>query len=179
MQSSAILELYREFHNKHQSLRYIQVLSPGFFPLPHTDYLANLQVSISYTEKRGLRFLKTNLTLDWLEVLFIEKNYLFTLLKIQFKQQKNSVSCERTMNPILLLYVFKKSLMPLNLCRQNFALIICLLKHTHVPQYSSTPSHPTSVRQNSCKFETLTKRNTVRQLLTSYFDFYVHCGLTR
>lgn len=178
MQSSAILELYREFHNKHQSLRYIQVLSPVFFPLPHADYLANLQVSISYTEKRGLRFLKTNLT-DWLEVLFIEKNYLFTLLKIQFKQQKNSVSCERTLNPILLLYVFKKSLMPLNLCRQNFALIICLLKHTHVPQYSSTPSHPTSVRQNSCKFETLTKRNTVRQLLTSYFDFYVHCGLTR
>lgn len=115
MQSSAILELYREFHNKHQSLRYIQVLSPGFFPLPHADYLANLQVSISYTEKRGLRFLKTNLTLDWLEVLFIEKNYLFTLLKIQFKQQKNSVSCERTLNPILLLYVFKKSLMPTKL----------------------------------------------------------------
>lgn len=172
MQSSAILELYREFHNKHQSLRYIQVLSPGFFPLPHTDYLASLQVSISYTEKRGLRFLKTNLTLDWLEVLFIEKNYLFTLLKIQFKQQKNSVSCERTLNPILLLYVFKKSLMPTKLR----------------PYYMSTeahtcpivqPSHPTSVRQNSCKFETLTKRNTVRQLLTSYFDFYVHCGLTR
>lgn len=179
MQSSAILELYREFHNKHQSLRYIQVLSPGFF-LSHMPITwRTFRYRFHYTEKRGLRFLKTNLTLDWLEVLFIEQNYLFTLLKIQFKQQKNSVSCERTLNPILLLYVFKKSLMPLNLCRQNFALIICLLKHTHVPQYSSTPSHPTSVRQNSCKFETLTKRNTVRQLLTSYFDFYVHCGLTR
>lgn len=127
-----------------------------FYPLPHADYLANLQVSISYTEKRGLRFLKTNLTLDWLHVLFIEQNYLFTLLKIKFKQWKNSVSCDRTLSCY---YMFLEN----RSCPWSYADKTSPLLHvywsTHMTHSTAVP-HPL---QNIFKFETLTKTNT-RQL---------------